>query len=253
MATDAPDLQPFSAAQRPHVADGVFDQIAVAILRGDLAPGGTLPPERVLAKQFQSSRIIARQAIHRLADAGLVRVRQGGATVVLDPNESGDLRILELLYRLTPSGERGALDARQTVEKQLLQGISLVEVAARCAKPKDLERLHAMAAEALAGSLTEADYYAFEERFWRAVAKAGRNRILEMEVAWWYRVLVDPPRVVRYVPSTIGARVEFYLELARRLACGEAPLAFYVASVSPLLEGLRRYKAPRPRSRRKAP
>ncbi len=79
-----PDV--FQTARRSHVADDVFDQVAAAILRGDLAPGSSLPPERALAEQFGTSRIIARQAIHRLAEYGLVRVRQGGATIVLDPD-----------------------------------------------------------------------------------------------------------------------------------------------------------------------
>ncbi|MGH7296964.1 MAG: FadR/GntR family transcriptional regulator, partial [Polyangiaceae bacterium] len=203
MATDDDAPGSFQIARRSHVADAVFDQIAAAILRGDLAAGSALPPERVLAEQFQTSRIIARQALHRLADLGLVRVRQGGATLVLDPNDAGDLRILELVYRLAPSGDAGAIDARQTLEKQLLQGLCLVEVAARCARRTDLERIEAMTSSLASGDLDEAGYRAFEERFWRAVAAAGRSRIFRMEVAWWYRVLVAPPRMERYAPSAL--------------------------------------------------
>ncbi|HEY8088305.1 MAG TPA: GntR family transcriptional regulator, partial [Polyangiaceae bacterium] len=235
MALDDEAPPSFQAARRTHVADAVFDQIAGAILRGDLPPGSSLPPERVLAERFQTSRIIARQALHSLADVGLVRVRQGGATLVLDPNDAGDLRILELVYRLAPSGDAGAIDARQTLEKQLLQGLSLVEVAARCARRSELEKLDAMTAEFAAGSPDEAAYRAFEERFWRAVAAAGRSRIFRMEVAWWYRVLSSPPRMERYVPSVLPARVAFYRELARRLAKDQAPVLFYLRSVGPLL------------------
>jgi DNA-binding FadR family transcriptional regulator len=229
----------FQVAPRAHVADAVFDQIASAILRGDLVAGSALPPERVLAEKFQTSRIIARQALHRLAEIGLVRVRQGGATLVLDPNDAGDLRILELVYRLAPSGDAGAIDARQTLEKQLLQGLCLVEIAARCGKLAELERIDAMAASFAAGDLDEASYRAFEKRFWRAVAAAGRSRIFRMEVAWWYRVLVAPPRMERYAPSALTERVAFYRELARRLARGDAPVPFYLRSVGPLLSALR--------------
>ena len=69
MSLPGDEAASFQAAPRTHVADGVFDQIATAILRGELAAGSTLPPERVLADRFQTSRIIARQALHRLADA----------------------------------------------------------------------------------------------------------------------------------------------------------------------------------------
>ncbi|HEY6461276.1 MAG TPA: GntR family transcriptional regulator [Polyangiaceae bacterium] len=254
-ATPLPDEGPssFQAAARAHVADAVFDQIASAILRGELAPGTALPPERVLAERFETSRIIARQALHRLADLGLVRVRQGGATVVLDPDEAGDLRILELVYRLTPAGEAGAIDARQTLEKQLLQGLCLVEVAARCGSRTELERVDAMASSFDEAQADEAAYRAFEEHFWRAVARAGKSRIFQMEVAWWYRVLAAPPRMERYVPSALAARVAFYRELARRLAKGQAAVAFYLHATEPLLAALRRRPGPSDKDRDPAP
>src|SRR5579862_7219403 len=95
--------KPFREIARGHAADEIFDQLAQAVLSGELAVGAPLPPERVLAERFGVSRIIARQAVHRLAEVGLVRVRQGGSTVVLDPEQSSDLRVIELLYRLGPS------------------------------------------------------------------------------------------------------------------------------------------------------
>jgi GntR family transcriptional regulator, transcriptional repressor for pyruvate dehydrogenase complex len=251
LADEGPDS--FQAARRTHVADAVFDQIAAAILRGELAAGSTLPPERVLAERFETSRIIARQALHRLAELGLVRVRQGGATLVLDPNEAGDLRILELVYRLAPSGAAGAIDARQTLERQLLQGLCLVEVAARCGKRADLEQVDTMTADFASGDVDEAGYRAFEERFWRRVAAAGKSRIFRMEVAWWYRVIGAPPRAERYVPSALAARVAFYRELARRLAKDQEPVLFYLKAVGPLLSVLRsRAAVPISPARRKA-
>src|SRR5438105_15437772 len=87
--------------ERPrHAADAVFDQLAVAILDGCLPPGTSLPPERGLSERFGVSRLIVRQAVHRLAEIGLVRVRQGGPTQVVHPNEARDIRVVELIYRL---------------------------------------------------------------------------------------------------------------------------------------------------------
>ncbi|WP_104978170.1 FadR/GntR family transcriptional regulator [Sorangium cellulosum] len=56
------------------------------------------PPERVLAETHGVSRITIRQAVHKLAAAGLVEVRQGGPTRVRDPAKA-DARVLELLLR----------------------------------------------------------------------------------------------------------------------------------------------------------
>ncbi|NUO53823.1 MAG: GntR family transcriptional regulator, partial [Polyangiaceae bacterium] len=46
MALDA--VQP---PKRTHVADHVFDELARAILEGELAPGSAMPPERVLVER----------------------------------------------------------------------------------------------------------------------------------------------------------------------------------------------------------
>ena len=159
MPSHEPAPSSFRATPRVHAADDVFEQLAAAILRGELAPGASLPPERSLAEQFRTSRIIARQAIHRLAELGLVRVRQGGATTVLDPDEAGDLRVLELLYRLAPGEGARSIDPRQVLEKQLLQGVALVEVAARCGSQADLARIHEMT-ETFAASDVDEDGYA---------------------------------------------------------------------------------------------
>ena len=72
--------------RRRPIAYEVFDQLAREILIGERAVGSALPPERELAQRFGVSRLVLRQAIHRLADMDLVRVRQGGATLVLEPD-----------------------------------------------------------------------------------------------------------------------------------------------------------------------
>src|SRR5687767_1493866 len=118
----------FSPTRRGHAADDIYESLAGAILRGQLLPGATLPPERVLAEQFGVSRIIVRQAVHRLAECGLLRVRQGGATTVLDPQQAADLRVLELDYRLGPGSPRDVYDF---TERQIMQGFSIMYLAER--------------------------------------------------------------------------------------------------------------------------
>jgi GntR family transcriptional regulator, transcriptional repressor for pyruvate dehydrogenase complex len=241
------------AVRRSHVADSVFDQLVAAILRGELKPGSAVPPERALAERFQTSRIMARQAIHRLDELGLVRVRQGGATVVLDPKDANDLRVLEIAYKLDTTKGPPPVDPRFVLEKQLLQGLSLVEVAARCATRTDLEELAKLTASLAQDVVDEPGYVAFEERFWRAVAAAGQNAIFVIEVGWWYRVLHGQPRAEARVPSKLQTRVAFYVELARRLIEDDAPVRFYLDAVEPLLTAIRNASKPSKSSSRHRP
>jgi GntR family transcriptional regulator, transcriptional repressor for pyruvate dehydrogenase complex len=229
-----------SFARRGHVADEVFEHLAGAILRGELAPGSALPPERVLAERYGVSRIIARQGVHRLAEMALVRVRQGGATVVLDPHEATDLRVLALFYRFAPrSGSRGAhsrADVADMIEKQYLQGLSIVEVASRRASAAELRAVRELVERVSSAPAELARFADFEEGFWRMLAVAGKNRIFRMEVGWWYEALPERPVARAVAAATPAVRIGFYRELARRLAEHETPTEYYLAIVRPILD-----------------
>ena len=218
-----------------HSGDLVFDQLAGAILRGDLPAQSALPPERVLAERYGVSRIIVRQAVHRLADMGLVRVRQGGATTVLDPEEATDLRVLALFYRLAP-GESSMLNRNDMIEKQYLQGLSIVSVASRRASDETLRRLGRLVEAFLHGDQKHASVEVFEEQFWRALSKAGKNRIFVMEVAWWYDVLRERPLPRQVTSLPRKTRLAFYVELTRRLEARQRPVEFYLETIGPILE-----------------
>ena len=227
----------FHPTPRGHAADAVFAQLAGAILRGELAPGAPLAPERVLGEQFGVSRTVLRQAVHRLAEVQLVRVRQGGATMVLDPAEVGDIRLIGLYYSLDPGGEAARVIRRDAIEKQFLQGLSLVDVCARRGEAVDKARVLELALAFDEGSATEPAFAAFEEAFWRAVARAGKNRIFEMEVAWWYGVLASARPTIADPPS-FAARIAFYRELARCLVAGSGATQYYLAVTSQQLDAL---------------
>jgi len=220
-----------------HSGDAVFEHLAGAILRGDLPANAALPPERVFAERFDVSRIIVRQAVHKLADLGLVRVRQGGATTVLDPEAATDLRVLALFYKFAP-GESSLLDRNDMIEKQYLQGLSIVSVASRRAAPESLRRIERLVEAYAHGELKHAPVEELEEQFWRALAKAGGNRIFVIEVGWWYDVLRDRPWPARVASLPRRTRVAFYAELARRLVAREHPVAYYLETVQPILDAL---------------
>ena len=227
----------FQPVQRGHAADVIFEQVAAAILTGELVAGATLPPERVLGEQFGVSRMVLRQAVHRLADVGLVRVRQGGATLVLDPGEAGDIRLIGLYYALDPGGEHARIIRRDAIEKQSLQGLSLIDVCGRRGSRAEKKHLHDLALAAGDAVVTETDFAAFEETFWRAVSRAGKNRIFQMEIVWWYDTLADGrPAVENAFP--LSARIAFYRELARLLVAGSGATAYYLAVTSPRLDAL---------------
>ncbi|WP_176037029.1 FCD domain-containing protein [Brucella tritici] len=74
----------FSRIQASRTADDVVHQIETLILEGVLRGGDRLPGERELARQFDISRPILRDALKRLETAELLISRHGGGTFVAD-------------------------------------------------------------------------------------------------------------------------------------------------------------------------
>ncbi|WP_194816724.1 FadR/GntR family transcriptional regulator [Nocardia sp. XZ_19_385] len=110
------------------VSADVFEQIAADVLSGELAPGATLPSERQLAEALGVSRPAVREALQRLAAAGLVSVRQGDATTVLDYRRGAGLEVLPRL--LVQSGVLEPSVARSILEARLHNGPKIAELAA---------------------------------------------------------------------------------------------------------------------------
>jgi GntR family transcriptional regulator len=69
----------------------IAEHFAAAIRSGALPPGRQLEPEHALARRFGVSRITVRQALHTLADTGLVLRKQGKGTYVNRPTVQFDL------------------------------------------------------------------------------------------------------------------------------------------------------------------
>ena len=118
-------LQPVS---RRSVPDEVFDQVLGEVVSGALGPGEALPSERRLAEVFGVSRPAVREALQRMAQAGLVEVRHGGATTVRDFRRYAGLDLLPTL--LLRDGSVDVAAVRSVVEARLLIGPGVAALAA---------------------------------------------------------------------------------------------------------------------------
>jgi DNA-binding FadR family transcriptional regulator len=236
----APALDATSFVQ-PRVADRVFEHLARAILEKQLEAGKPLPSERELAERFAVSRVVLREAIHRLKELSLVRVRPGGATLVLDPDEADDPRVSELAMQL---GLTSGDVEREVVERMLLHAAALLELAEPRLVRRDLAALGAeVDAYQRAG---EGGLGSFLERYWVRVADASKNRIYRRETRWWYSVLgrrYDLRATLSF--GSHETRVVFYRAINERLERRAGAARFYLDSVRHLLGTTR----PRARTR----
>ncbi len=215
---------------RTRAADYVFEKLAGAILRGEMAVGSPLPPERELAEKFDISRILIREAIHRLKDLGLVRVRQGGQTIVLDPDEATEPRLIALTIELA-APERNAF--KDMAERQLAHGIILLElgeprmVTAQC---DELDRiLDAYERDGEEGT------WKFMTAFWLTIAKATRNHFLWRETKFWFEVASRRTGGSLPMVFDFKSRLAMHRDLAGKLRRREGAAARYLEAIRPVI------------------
>lgn len=134
----------FRAAKQNRVFQDVVNQIQEAILRRDLRPGDTLPPEREMKEVFGTSRGTLREALRVLEQKGLIEIRlgAGGGAVVQDSPAAPFSDSLDLLIRFQKISLVHLAEFREGVEG------TVAGLAAEKAKPEDLETLSTLLAEA---------------------------------------------------------------------------------------------------------
>jgi DNA-binding FadR family transcriptional regulator len=216
-------------APRGHLADRVFEALARAILAGDLRPGARLAPERTLSARHRVSPLLVRQALHRLAELGLVRVRQGGATHVCDPAACDHPMVSALALRFAPA--RAGMLAHLR-ERQVAGSFAMLLCAARRAREADRVAMR-RAVEDMEREPHAADRH--NEIFWLAVADATDNPFFQREARYWFRLARETLSVARRPTLAAGERASIYRGIVAALDAGELPVEAYRVALDRLL------------------
>jgi GntR family transcriptional repressor for pyruvate dehydrogenase complex len=159
----------------------VFEQIAVQIekriLNGELRSGDRLPTERDLAEQFHVSRTAVREAMKILAQKGLVDMRPGRGTIVIDGAHEAMQDSIGLVMKLR-LGEVGGSD--NLVEVRTILETEIAALAAARATEKEIASMRE-AIQTMDENLNNADaYIAADNRFHEALAQATQNALIVM-------------------------------------------------------------------------
>lgn len=207
---------------RRSVPDEVFEQIFGEVVGGDLAPGDSLPSERRLAEVLGVSRPAVREALQRLAHAGLVEVRQGGTTSVRDFRLHGRLDLLPRL--LLRGGELDLTVVRSLLEARLAVGPKVAGLAAERAA-HHLDEPLAAAIEAMRRDADPVSRQRHALDFWDHVVN-GADSIVFRLMFNSLRAAYEP--TLAALAGAMAAevdRIDAYQSLAGAIADGRRPAA----------------------------
>ena len=207
---------------RRSVPEDVFDQIVADVLSGEMQPGEALPSERRLAEVLGVSRPAIREALKRLAAAGLVEVRQGDATTVRDFRRTAGLDLLPTL--LMRGGDLDLDVVRSILETRLHNGPKVAELAAQRGGPHAHESLDgALAALAAEPDPVAAQRYALD--FWDHIVDCAESIAFRLMFNT-LRATYEP--VLPALTAVMAAemeRIDDYRALADAVIGGEADAA----------------------------
>lgn len=155
------------------VYEQIAEQIEQLIVSGKLRSGDRLPTERELAEQFQASRTAVREAMKTLAQKGLVDMRPGRGTIVIDGTSQAMRHSLGLMMRVgQATGSDDLVEVREILEPEI------AALAAARATAADIAALQA-AVNVMDASMHDADtYIGADNDFHRALATATQNTLI---------------------------------------------------------------------------
>ena len=169
------EKQTYTPIQSQKVFERVAVQIEQRILAGELRSGDRLPTERELAEQFQVSRTAVREALKILAQKGLVDMRPGRGTMVIDGANEALRHSLGLVMKLK-LGEVGGSNMLVEV-REILE----VEIAGLAAARATEEEMAAMreAVAVMDANLHDAEaFIVADNQFHEALARATQNPLI---------------------------------------------------------------------------
>ena len=141
------------------------------ILQGGVNPGDKLPPERMLAKQFNVTRTTLREALKKLEQLKLIAIQQGQGIIVEDyQNASVDL----LFHLLKVDGQIDLNILKNLLEARELFGTDVARLAARRADKKDIEQMSSLMKK-LVKARDPHQLQLLDFEFFRQLALASKN------------------------------------------------------------------------------
>jgi DNA-binding FadR family transcriptional regulator len=129
----------FGSISSQTLATQLSRRLMINILRGDLEAGSPLPSEKELARQFDVSRPVVREAVKEVEMLGLVQRRQGRLTRIA-PTEDWRHLAPELLTARTESGAVEDL-LLELLELRRMVELEAAALAARRATDDDLQTM----------------------------------------------------------------------------------------------------------------
>ena len=160
---------PLPTTVRPRHYQKLSERLRQFMAENHFQDGDKLPPERALAESFGVSRNSVREAIHALAERGLLESRHGDGTYVRVP----DMEPLRSAILEAVDSEGHLFD--EVMEYRRILEPAVAELAALRRTPEQLDRLKIIACDQQRRILIDGDDGELDAQFHLCLAECSGN------------------------------------------------------------------------------
>jgi GntR family transcriptional repressor for pyruvate dehydrogenase complex len=217
------------------LVDDVTEEIRRMILTGEVEPGEFLPTRKELAAQFGVGLSTVQEAIQALSAVGMLASRPGKGTWVRED------ALDSLIHPEAVRTRLGELNAEKVYEARGVIEIALTEMAARRATANDVQAIWS-ALERMESTIEDdEDFVEADLDFHLAVARAGRNELLEQFYHLSRRLVVQVIMEVLHLPKVKQDSIPYQRAIVEAIEAGDPDRAreaaeAHMAYVDSLLE-----------------
>jgi GntR family transcriptional repressor for pyruvate dehydrogenase complex len=163
-----------SVTRQSTLTERTQSQIEKLIVGGQLQPGDRLPSEKELCARLGVSKTVIREAVRSLAAKGLLDVRAGSGTYVLEMGEEIVSKPISLLLRTHAIQPRHIDEVRQALD------VRIAALAAEHARQANIDAMEGAIQKLQAPGLTANEFAAADLEFHHALATASGNPLFSM-------------------------------------------------------------------------
>lgn len=214
---------PLAPLTRRSVVDEAYEALSSRVLHGVWAPGEKLPTEQELSSALGVGRSTVREALNRLASAGLIAIPHGGTKRVLDWRDHAGLGVLSSVV-VSPEGEVSLSAVRSVTELRQVVAPDAARLAAARRSDEDAAALVEIT-DALEEDHDLVELLEATLSWWTILVRASDNlayRLAFNTLLSTYRE--GRPLLIQVIEEELRA-VELYRAVSRAIAEGDSSAA----------------------------
>jgi len=204
---------------RQSAAERVVTQLIDQIRSGNIQAGDKLPTETEIARAFQVSRPIVREALRSLAILGIVESRQGGRCFVTDLTVTRLMAPLKFVVSLDEASVDSLHHARLLIETGIISRVATQMT------DKTLARLEEMVEAGFALTGDPIGFRLLDQEFHRTINHLGGNPFLEVVAQSLYELGMEYRRVATETPGVIERSAAEHRAIVEALKTGQPEAA----------------------------